>query len=37
MLEFALSGSMARVCILLLVVVVLYFRPNGLFSSKVRQ
>ena len=37
MLEFALSGSMARVCILLLVVVVLYFRPNGLFASKVRQ
>jgi urea transport system permease protein len=37
MLEFTLSGSMARVCILLLVVAVLYFRPNGLFSSKVRQ
>lgn len=37
LLEFALSGSMARVCILLLVVVVLYFRPNGLFASKVRQ
>ena len=37
MLEFTLSGSMARVCILLLVVVVLYFRPNGLFASKVRQ
>src|SRR5579859_2070391 len=36
-LEYILSGSMARVTILLLVVVVLYFRPNGLFSHKVRQ
>ena len=35
-LEYLMSGSMAKVCILLLVVVVLYFRPNGLFSSKVR-
>ncbi len=36
MLEYLMSGSMAKVCILLLVIVVLYFRPNGLFSSKVR-
>jgi len=36
-LEYILSGSMAKVTILLLVVAVLYFRPNGLFSSKVRQ
>jgi len=36
-LEYILSGSMAKVTILLLVVVVLYFRPNGLFSHKVRQ
>lgn len=35
-LEYLMSGSMAKVCILLLVIVVLYFRPNGLFSSKVR-
>lgn len=36
LLEYLMSGSMAKVSILLLVVVVLYFRPNGLFSSKVR-
>jgi urea transport system permease protein len=36
-LEYILSGSMAKVTILLLVVAVLYFRPNGLFSSKIRQ
>lgn len=36
-LEFILSGSMAKVTILLLVVAVLYFRPNGLFSTKIRQ
>ena len=36
-LESLMSGSMARVSILLLVIVVLYFRPNGLFSSKVRS
>lgn len=34
--ENLMTGSMARVSILLLVIVVLYFRPNGLFSSKVR-
>jgi urea transport system permease protein len=36
-LEFTLSGSMARASILLLVIVVLYFRPNGLFATKVRR
>jgi urea transport system permease protein len=35
--EFGMSGSMARASILLLVIVVLYFRPNGLFASKVRR
>ncbi|RJF96996.1 urea ABC transporter permease subunit UrtB [Noviherbaspirillum cavernae] len=35
-LEYLMSGSMARVTILLLVIVVLYYRPSGLFSSKVR-
>ncbi|MBK4738807.1 urea ABC transporter permease subunit UrtB [Noviherbaspirillum pedocola] len=36
-LEYLMSGSMAKVCILLFVIAVLYFRPNGLFSSKVRS
>lgn len=36
-LEYVLTGAMAKVSILLFVIVVLYFRPNGLFSSKVRQ
>ena len=35
--EYFMSGSMARASILLLVIVVLYFRPNGLFASKVRR
>jgi urea transport system permease protein len=35
--EYSLSGSMARASILLLVIVVLYFRPNGLFATKVRR
>jgi urea transport system permease protein len=35
--EYGMSGSMARASILLLVIVVLYFRPNGLFASKVRR
>lgn len=35
--EFYLSGSMARAAILLLVIIVLYFRPNGLFTSRVRR
>jgi len=36
-LEFFLTGSMAKVSILILVIVALYFRPNGLFASKVRR
>lgn len=35
-LEYLMSGSMARVTILLLVILVLYFRPNGLFATKSR-
>jgi urea transport system permease protein len=35
--EYGMSGSMARASILLLVIVVLYFRPNGLFAAKVRR
>jgi urea transport system permease protein len=35
-LEYLLSGSMAKATILMLVIVVLYFRPNGLFSIKSR-
>ena len=36
-MEFLLSGAMAKVAILLMVVVMLYFRPNGLFAARVRQ
>ena len=36
-LEFFLSGSMAKAGILLLVIAVLYFRPNGLFAMRVRR
>ena len=36
-LEYLLSGSMAKATILLLVIVALYFRPNGLFAAKVRR
>ena len=32
--EYSLSGSMARASILLLVIVVLYFRPNGLLRRR---
>jgi urea transport system permease protein len=35
--EYGLSGSMARASILVLVIVVLSFRPNGLFAAKVRR
>jgi urea transport system permease protein len=35
-LEYLMSGSMAKTTILLLVIVVLYFRPNGLFATKSR-
>jgi len=37
MFELVLSGSMAKALVLLLVIVALYFRPNGLFSVKVRR
>ncbi|QJD60102.1 urea ABC transporter permease subunit UrtB [Pseudomonas sp. gcc21] len=36
-LEFFLSGSMAKVITLLVVVGILMFRPQGLFASKVRR
>lgn len=36
-LEFFLSGSMAKVLTLVTVVVILMFRPQGLFSSKIRR
>lgn len=36
-LEFLMSGSMAKATILLMVIVALYFRPNGLFAAKVRR
>jgi urea transport system permease protein len=36
-LEFMLTGSMAKASILLCVIVVLYFRPAGLFAAKVRR
>jgi urea transport system permease protein len=36
-LEYLISGSMARATILLLVIVVLYFRPNGLFATRSRS
>ncbi|WP_438969819.1 urea ABC transporter permease subunit UrtB [Methylophaga sp.] len=36
-LEFFISGSMAKVLTLLTVVVILMFRPEGLFSIKVRK
>lgn len=36
-LEYFLSGSMAKMTMLAIVIVVLYFRPTGLFSDKVRR
>jgi urea transport system permease protein len=36
-LEFFFTGSMAKAGMLLLVIAVLYFRPNGLFSTRVRK
>jgi urea transport system permease protein len=36
-LEYLISGSMAKATILLLVIVVLYFRPSGLFATRSRQ
>ncbi len=35
--ELFMSGSMAKALVLLLVIVALYFRPNGLFALKVRR
>ena len=35
--EFFLSGSMAKVLTLLLIVTILMLRPQGLFASKVRR
>jgi len=35
--EFLMTGSMAKASILMLVIIALYFRPNGLFASKVRR
>lgn len=35
--EFFLSGSMAKMLTLSLIVVILMFRPQGLFASKVRR
>lgn len=36
-LEFLMSGSMAKATILVLVIVVLYFRPSGLFALRSRS
>ncbi|MGV6817089.1 MAG: urea ABC transporter permease subunit UrtB [Thiotrichales bacterium] len=36
-LEFFISGSMAKVFTLLALVIILMFRPEGLFASKVRR
>lgn len=35
--ELGLSASMAKAAILMLVIVALYYRPNGLFALKVRR
>lgn len=34
--EYLTSGSYAKVILMLIVVIILYFRPNGLFSPKIR-
>lgn len=36
-LEFFISGSMAKVYTLLALVLILMFKPEGLFASKVRR
>jgi urea transport system permease protein len=36
-MEFFLSGSMAKVLTLMTIVIILMFRPEGLFSIKVRK
>jgi urea transport system permease protein len=35
--EFFMTGSMAKVLTLLIIVTILMFRPQGLFASKVRR
>ena len=35
--EFFLTGSMAKVLTLLLIVTILMIRPQGLFASKIRR
>ena len=35
--EFLTTSSYAKVLLMLIVVIILYFRPNGLFSPKVRS
>lgn len=35
--EFMTTSSYAKVLLMLIVVIILYFRPNGLFSPKVRS
>ncbi|MBU1395509.1 MAG: urea ABC transporter permease subunit UrtB, partial [Gammaproteobacteria bacterium] len=35
--EFFISGSMAKVLTLLLIVIILMIRPQGLFASKIRR
>lgn len=37
LLEFMTTGSMAKAMTLLVVIVLLFFRPNGLFAAKVRR
>lgn len=37
LLEYLTSGSMAKAITLLVVIVLLFFRPNGLFAAKVRR
>ncbi|EPJ80011.1 MULTISPECIES: urea ABC transporter permease subunit UrtB [Pseudomonas] len=36
-LEYLTTGSMAKAITLLVVIVLLFFRPNGLFAAKVRR
>jgi urea transport system permease protein len=36
-LEFFITGSMAKVLTLSAVVITLYFKPDGLFTSKLRK
>jgi urea transport system permease protein len=35
-LEYFMSGSMAKMTMLAIVIVVLYFKPSGLFTTRVR-